>query len=152
MEKGFKTREQCWAGTGPGLHPMGHGGLPCAASRQAGWASAWMPGPAEEAARGVGTGRARWSSPWRGHRAWYGMVACSPMARWRLDDGMVQPGSTRGLHGGRRREEGMVGSQRKRVNVRGRSGGGATVHNGGGGPPTAPVTPRWPLTREGGGE
>jgi hypothetical protein len=65
---------------------------------------------------------------------------------------MVQPRSTRGLHGGRHREEGMVGSQGKRVNVRGRSGGGATVHSGGGGPPTAPVTPRRPLMREGGGE
>jgi hypothetical protein len=96
MEKGFKTREQCWAGTGPGLHPMGHGGLPCAASRQAGWASAWMPGPAEEAARGVGTGRARWSSPWRGHRAWYGMVHAH---RW-LGGGWMMAWFSRGAPGG----------------------------------------------------
>jgi hypothetical protein len=38
---------------------MGYGDLPRAADRQASWALAWWPGPAEEVARGVGTGRAR---------------------------------------------------------------------------------------------
>jgi hypothetical protein len=39
---------------------MGNGGVPRVAGRQAAWASAsaWRPGPTEEEARGVGTGRA----------------------------------------------------------------------------------------------
>jgi hypothetical protein len=68
----------------------------------------------------VGFGLATWSSgeggPW-------------PVA-WQLDDGKVRPGGTRGLHGGRRWEEGMVGSLRKRLDVRGQSGGGVRVLRG----------------------
>jgi hypothetical protein len=35
------------------------GGLPHATIRQAGWATAWRPGPAEELVRGAGAGRMR---------------------------------------------------------------------------------------------
>jgi hypothetical protein len=58
-ENKFLIRTQCRARSGPGLQPTGRGGLPHAADRQAGWASAWQPGPAEEAAHGAGTGCAR---------------------------------------------------------------------------------------------
>jgi hypothetical protein len=58
-ENKFLIHTKCQAQSGPGLQPTGRGGLPHAADRQAGWASAWRPGPAEEVARGTGTGRAR---------------------------------------------------------------------------------------------
>jgi hypothetical protein len=81
-ENEFLIRAQCRARSGPGLQPMGRGGLPCAAGRQAGWASAWRPGPTEEVAHGTGTGCAsrarlrcghcahpvRATTWWRAHR------------------------------------------------------------------------------------
>jgi hypothetical protein len=54
------------------------GGLPHAAGRPSGWATAWWPGPAEEAARGAGAGRTSdaltvWS-PRGGHARSSGVV------------------------------------------------------------------------------
>jgi hypothetical protein len=50
------------------------------------WASAWQPGPVGKVARGR----------LRGARD--DAVVRSPASRWRLDDGKVQPGSTRRRH------------------------------------------------------
>jgi hypothetical protein len=60
--------------TSPGLQPTRCGSLPCAAGRKAEWASAWRPGPAREAARGMTTGRMRWVRSRRGHHV---RLACT---------------------------------------------------------------------------
>jgi hypothetical protein len=45
----IKTVAQCRAShPAPRPQSTGCGGLPCAAGRKAGWASAWWPGPAEK--------------------------------------------------------------------------------------------------------
>jgi hypothetical protein len=67
------------------------------AARQAGWASAWRPGPAEEVARGAGTGCALQA---RSPRA-----VCArdcAVARWWLSGGNVLSMSSRGQQGLRR--------------------------------------------------
>jgi hypothetical protein len=51
LENEFLIHAHCRARSGLGLQPTGHGGPPRVAGRQAGWASAWRPSPAEEVAR-----------------------------------------------------------------------------------------------------
>jgi hypothetical protein len=66
-------------------------------------------------------------------------VVTAPLAGAATSNGSVDPVwqggrvSTRMLNGGHRREEGAVGSPRRRLNVQWWSGGGATVFGGGGG-------------------
>jgi hypothetical protein len=67
----------------PRTQPTGHGSLPHAPGRKAGWASAWRPGPARERStcqRGITrAGHARGVITARGR----GMVAwCPSVARW----------------------------------------------------------------------
>jgi hypothetical protein len=82
----------------PGLQPTECGGLPRAAGRQVGWASAWRPGPTEVVAHGAGTGHARGAHSRRGHGAQFARGT----AQWRLAGGKVLPVSLRGPQGGRR--------------------------------------------------
>jgi hypothetical protein len=78
------------------------GGLPCAVGQKAGWATAWRPGPAAEAACALR----------RGHRARDGVVKHLPVARWQLAGGKVLGSSTtakRQMRRARRAETGLTG-------------------------------------------
>jgi hypothetical protein len=105
----------------------GRGGLPCAASRKAGWASAWWPGPAEKR-----PGAREWIA--RAERARSAVAARSLLAR-RRDSALVggSPvtrfgrGAPGGFPRGRWRKEGTVGSPRRRLDRWGQSGGDVTV-------------------------
>jgi hypothetical protein len=79
LENEFLICAQCRARSGPGLQLIGRGGLPCAAGRQAGWASAWRPGPTKEVAHDTGTGCASRACLRCGHCA---HPVCAT-ARWR---------------------------------------------------------------------
>jgi hypothetical protein len=83
LGKHLNPRQSAGPVIGPRLQPTGCGGLPCAAGRQTGWAVAWRPGPAEEAAHDAETGpRWAWSpgvvhtrdgtARWRAHRRFGG--------------------------------------------------------------------------------
>jgi hypothetical protein len=73
-----------------------------AASRQAGWASAWRLGPAEEVARDAGTGPTRRARSLHGHHVQFTRpVARSSVAHWWLAYDKVLPVSSWGPQGGR---------------------------------------------------